>query len=300
MSAESQKAAPILFDLFYPSALPGQLQQALGAEPGELLMRQFPDGETYLRLLSKVQQREVLVLANLHQPDTKFLPLIYLLRALRKAGAAHISLLLPYLPYMRQDQAFAPGELVTAPLFAALLGPETDALITVDPHLHRIAQLSDIYACKTVTLHADQLLAGWVRQQIRKPLLIGPDGESEQWVAQVAQQIGCPFLVLHKTRHGDRDVQISTPDAEAFKSHTPVLIDDIISTGSTMIETARLLQAGGLQIPVCIGVHAVFSADAWQAMQAAGIQTLVTCDSIPHPSNGISLAQLLAEGVRSL
>ncbi|MDA1098584.1 MAG: phosphoribosyltransferase family protein [Proteobacteria bacterium] len=151
-----------------------------------------------------------------------------------------------------------------------------------------------------VALHAAPAIAAWIRNTIPDPVLVGPDSESEQWVAAVANDAGAPFMVLEKTRRGDRDVQVSVPDIERWRECTPVLVDDIISTARTMIETVGHLKAAAMAPPVCIGIHAVFADNAYDELKAAGAGQVVTCNTIPHPSNAIDMTGLITLGVRDL
>jgi ribose-phosphate pyrophosphokinase len=132
---------------------------------------------------------------------------------------------------MRQDIRFHAGEAVTSRTFAAILSRHLDWLVTVDPHLHRYHALSEIYRIPTQVVHAARLLASWIKRNVARPLIIGPDLESEQWVSQVAADADAPFLVCEKIRSGDRDVTISIPNAPAFLDRQPVLVDDIASSG---------------------------------------------------------------------
>jgi len=197
---------------------------------------------------------------------------------------------------MRQDKRFHEGEGISARYFARFLSQQFDWLLTVDPHLHRIHDLSEVYSVPAKALSAVLPIAQWLRGKAEKPLIIGPDGESEQWAAQVAQAAGCPYEVLSKERLGDRDVRVSLPHVAEFLDHTPVLVDDIISTGHTMMQAAAHLRDSGMRAPVCIGVHGIFAPGALTQMQAAGLQ-VVTTNSITDPSNQIDLAPLLLEGL---
>ena len=131
-------------------------------------------------------------------------------------------------------------------------------------------------------------------------VLIGQDVESTQWVAAVAAQAGVPHLILEKMRHGDRDVRVSVPDEETLRNRTPVLVDDIISTGQTMLATLGHLRRLGARPAVCIGVHAVFADGADAALLEAGAARVVTTNTIAHPSNAIDVADLLAGGIREV
>ncbi len=276
------------------------LATALHAEQAQLTVRQFPDGETYVRFESSVKGRDVVILADLSHPDDKLISLLWTASTARDLGAARIGLVAPYLPYMRQDARFQPGEGVTSQYFSALVSSHFDWLVTVDPHLHRVHSLDDLYAIPTLVARAAPVLARWISEHVRAPVLIGPDAESEQWVGAVAGVMGAPCLVLAKTRLGDREVRISIPDIDKWRGRTPVLIDDVISTGGTMIETTRALLQAGMEGPVCVAVHGIFVENAQQALLDAGCRRVVTCNTVPHPTNDMDIVALLAEGIREV
>lgn len=267
--------------------------EKLNALPGEFVMRNFPDGESYVRVSSDVQGKEVIVVCTLNQPDYKLLPLLFLCKLLKELKAESVCLISPYLAYMRQDTRFKPGEAVTSEYFAKLLSSFTDQLITVDPHLHRRHAMSEIYSIPCKVHHASELISKWIKENIKNALLIGPDSESEQWVSEVAKSSNAPFIILEKTRLGDRNVKVTVPQVEKFNNYTPVLVDDIISTARTMIETVAHLKKAGMKPPICIGVHAVFAGNSYQDLLNSGVAKVVTCNTIPHLSNGIDITNLL-------
>ncbi|MFD2247727.1 ribose-phosphate pyrophosphokinase [Pontibacter ruber] len=287
----------LLFALPGNEALATSLAGLLQADMGEVIVRQFPDSETYVRLKTDVKDRNLLLVCSLHQPDCKLLPLYFLAKTAKELGAATICLIAPYLAYMRQDIRFQPGEGITNRYFASLLSSFADSMITIDPHLHRVHSMSELYAIPVYVLHAAPALASWISKHVKKPLLIGPDEESSQWVSVVAALAEAPYVVLSKTRLGDKQVQVKVPDLAAYQEHTPVLLDDIISTARTMIETIGHLKGKLTQPAVCVGVHGIFAGDAYEALERAGAARIVTCNTIPHPSNHINLEVLIAEAV---
>ena len=287
---------PVIFGYGDSMPIASRLSATLTADPGAFEQRRFPDDETYMRLQSNVSGRAAVVCATLDRPDPKLLPLHFLASVCRDEGARSVGLVAPYLAYMRQDRQFHQGEAVASHYFADLVSHSFDWLVTVDPHLHRIKDLSDLYAIPTRVVQA---APAWVRTNIEKPLFVGPDEESEQWVAAVAQDASAPCIVLEKTRKGDRDVEVSVPEVDRWRDHTPVLVDDIISTGRTMIQTVSHLRAAGMKPPTCIGVHAVFAGDAYEALVGAGAQRVATCNTIPHTSNTIDVLPQIAESVRA-
>ena len=299
MQTISFKLSPKMNKIFFP--LPGneKLTHALAnmvhAAIGEAEIRHFPDGETYVRVLSEVKDKDVVLVCTLHHPDNKLLPLYFLAKTLRDLKVKSICLVAPYLSYMRQDIQFKPGEAVTSRYFASILSGLFDSLVTIDPHLHRFHDMRELYTIPATVLHAAPTLATWIKEHIQQPLLIGPDEESMQWVKEVATLANAPYVVLNKTRFGDREVQVSLPEIEAYQNNIPVLVDDIISTARTMIETVQHLKKLTMQAPVCIGVHAVFADGAFEALSEAGAAQVVTCNTIPHLSNQIEINNLLAE-----
>lgn len=289
----------VLFALPDNESLTSLLAEKLDAEIGEATIRHFPDGESYVRIHSDVADKKVVLVCTLHQPDEKLLPLYFLSNTAKSLGAKCTCLVAPYLAYMRQDKVFHPGEGITSKYFARLISCFADSLITVDPHLHRIGSLNEVYGIPTKVVHAADLISNWIKHHIRLPVLVGPDSESEQWVAEVAKNAGAPYLVLEKTRRGDRDVEVSIPQVDAYQKHTPVLVDDIISTARTMIETVGHLKNAGMRSPVCIGVHAVFADRAYEDLFASGAASIVTCNTIPHKSNAIDLSDLYLDFIQN-
>jgi ribose-phosphate pyrophosphokinase len=277
-----------------------EIAAKVGGDFAAPAIRRFPDEETYLRLDTPCEERDVVLVATLDRPDSKFLSLCFLSDLAHELRARRCLLVAPYLAYMRQDTRFRTGEAVTSRSFARLLSDSVDAVVTVDPHLHRYASLGELYTVPTRVVHAAPPVADWIRNEIADPLLVGPDSESEQWVADVAERAGAPFIVLEKTRRGDRDVEISVPEVERWRMRQAVLVDDIISTARTMTETAGHLIRAGLAAPVCVGVHAVFAGDACTTLRAAGVDRIVTTDTIHHETNTIGVGGALAAALEEL
>lgn len=282
--------SPIIFSLFDTQELAKTIQKQCGYELGEITQHQFPDEETVIKINSNIVGRNVIFMTSLNQPNTKLLPLLFATETVRSLGGSNIVLIAPYLAYMRQDKVFESGQGITSVYFAKLLSHYFDALVTIDPHLHRWHTLNAIYEIPTYVLHATNHIAQWINEHVKNPILIGPDAESFQWVEEIAEKASAPFLILEKNRKGDNSIEVSIPHIEKHRHAIPILIDDIISTGMTMIETIKHLHTLKMASPICIGVHAVFAKDAYQKLQAAGVKKIITCNTIPHVSNGIDLS----------
>ena len=278
------------------AAVARRLEGILGAAE----LRAFPDGESYVRIDGDVAGRDVVLVCALDRPNEKMTPLYLLAATARDLGARRIGLVAPYLAYMRQDTRFAPGEGVTSAYFANLVSSAVDWLVTVDPHLHRRSALQDIYRIPARALHAAPAIASWLRAHVPNSVVIGPDVESRQWVEAIAQLAGAPALVLEKLRRGPFDVEVKISSQDVPAGRTPVLLDDILSTGSTMRAATATLRRAGSPAPVCVAVHAVCADDVPARLLAEGAARVVTCNTIRHPSNAIDVGPLVADGVATM
>jgi len=270
-----------------------------GLTLGPMARHRFPDGELKLRLPAALPER-VVVLRTLDHPNEKLVELLLAARTARELGARHLTLVSPYLAYMRQDIAFTPGEAVSQRIVGQFLAGLFDAVITVDPHLHRVATLQEaVPVPQAVVLSGAPLLADLVAQQRPNALLVGPDEESAQWIAQAAARHGFDHAVCRKVRHGDRSVAIELP-AGNFSGRAVVLLDDVASSGHTLAQAARLLLAAGATSVDVAVTHALFAGDALQLLSEAGIGQVWSTDCITHVSNAVSMAPAIATALADL
>ena len=279
------------------------IAQAVAAAAGLTLAvnqrHRFPDGELRLRLPESLPPR-VVFWRGLHQPNEKLVEILLVARTAHQLGAVHLTLVAPYLAYMRQDIAFNPGEAVSQRVIGRFLAGLFDAVITVDPHLHRVATLEEAIPVKdAIVLSGAPLLADHIATQRPDVLLIGPDEESLQWVAQAAARHGWAHGVCRKLRHGDRQVDIELPDLP-FTGRAVVLMDDVASSGHTLAQAARLLKAAGAASVDVAVTHALFADGAVRLIREAGAGQIWSTDSIPHASNAVSIVPAVAEALQHL
>jgi ribose-phosphate pyrophosphokinase len=272
------------------------LAQALGWQALSIACHRFPDGECRLTLPPRLPE-QVLVLRGLHQPNDKLAQLLITAPAARELGARRLGLVSPYLAYMRQDMAFHPGEAVSQRHVGSALAAWFDLVLTVDPHLHRVASMDEVVpGSRGLAVSAAPLLGAHAAAHVPGALLLAPDEEAGQWVRAAARAHGLDHAVCRKCRHGDHDVDVALPDTPVA-GRAVVLLDDVASTGRTLVAAARgALAQGAATVDVAV-THGLFIGDALQQVQAAGVRHVWSSDCVPHASNAVSVVPVLAQAL---
>lgn len=271
--------------------------EAAGLLPLAIERHRFPDGELRLCLPAELPGR-VVVWRGLHQPNEKLVELLLVGQTARDLGARDLTLVAPYLGYMRQDMAFRPGEAVSQRVVGRFLAGLFDGVITVDPHLHRVATLQEaVPAARAVVLSGAPLLAEHIARERGDVVLVGPDEESLQWVASAARLHGWRHAVCRKTRHGDREVDVVLPDVR-FAGEAVVLIDDVASSGQTLVRAAELLRAAGARSVDVAVTHALLDGAALARIRKAGVGAFWSTDTVAHPTNAVGIAAVVARALR--
>lgn len=270
------------------------------AEAAKLTLRAvarhtFPDGEVLPRVPTPTARTAVLV-HGLHRPNPKLFEMLLVADALRRAGTERVLLVAPYLPYMRQDQIFRSGEPLSQNLLGKTLRLGFDAVLTVEPHLHRVRRLSEVVPGHAVS--AAPAIARWVEARLPDRWIVGPDAESERWVRPIAQLLARPWIIGEKERQSDLRVRLRFPRLPPGAK--VALIDDIASSGATLAAAARKLRRAGAERIEAIVVHAIFAPGALSRMRSSGISRVVSCDTVPHPTNHISCIAQIAEALNQV
>ncbi|MBE0469244.1 MAG: ribose-phosphate diphosphokinase [Methyloprofundus sp.] len=287
----------LVFSDYQPQA--ERLAARLAMPTAKVDIHHFPDDESLVRLPPFLPEH-VFICRSLNQPNNKLIELLFCARTARQLGAKRLTLIAPYLSYMRQDIANQPGEAVSQQIMGQMLAELFDDVITVDPHLHRITSLNQaIPINNAISLTAADEIARFLKQQRDYAVLLGPDSESEQWVLAIAKKIGFDFAVATKIRRGDKQVEMCLPDFD-FSNQPVVIIDDMASTGRTLSKATELLLAAGAQHIDAVITHPLFCGDAQAHILQAGVKNIWSTDSISHPTACIYLDKLLAEAVRAV
>ena len=281
--------------------LASKVAQDLGVAAGKLEIRRFPDGERYLRVLDDVKDENVVVIQSIHHtPDELLFEYLLLVDTLKDIGAKRVIAFIPYFAYARQDERFKPGEALSFVTVSKLMERVgTDEIYTIDMHRHRILKGSEVFKIPSHNLSAMPLLADYVRNTgaIKKPLVIGPDAEAEQWAKIAAEKLDTDYDVFEKKRFGDAHVEVRPRRASA-KGRDVLIVDDIISTGGTIVEAIKILMAqGAIKVAVAC-THPILASGALEKIEKAGAVSVVGTDTVPSPVSRVSVAPLIANELR--
>jgi len=261
-------------------------------------VHRFPDGE--LRVTVAPAATTTILYIPLDRPNDKLLALLFAAEALRRGGAGRLVLVAPYLCYMRQDTAFQEGEAISQKVIGPLLARTVDRVITVDAHLHRTHDIRDVFPdIVAEDLSAMPAIAEVLRGIDPATVVVGPDEESRPWVSDLATRLDVAHAVARKTRGGDRAVEINFADATEFKGQPALLVDDIVSSGGTLIACARALRAAGATTIDAVITHALFPPEMMRDFARAGLRSIRSTTSVPHPTNAIALDEILAAALRT-
>lgn len=277
-----------------------RLALRLGIPVHEIELHHFPDGE--LRITVGPAAQTTIIYTSLDQPNEKLLAILFAADTLRRDGARRLILVAPYLCYMRQDAAFRSGEAISQKIIGQFLAGVVDKIITVDAHLHRTKDIRNIFpGIEAENLSAMRAIAEALESTGFDPqtIIVGPDEESRPWVSNLAERLGADHAIGQKARYDDHSVRIEFSERYLFSGRPALLVDDIISSGGTIIACAKALIAVGANPIDVVVTHALFPAEMTDLFLRAGIRSIRSTYSVPHPTNAIILDGILGEALRS-
>ena len=264
----------------------------------ELKVKRFPDGEIYARYMKDVRGKDVVLVQSFYgYVNDCVMEAIFAAETAKDLGAKSVTLVAPYFAYLRQDSRFNAGECISIKVIGNLFSKYFNKIIIIDPHLHRQTKLSDLFSIKAEKLTSNPYIAAYIRKNIKNPLIVGPDWESYKWARKVAEKLNYPFVILDKKRLSGRKVRITINKKIDIKNKNVVFVDDIVSTGHTILEAAKKLRKLGAKKFYCIAVHGVFVEDAFKKLNNAKIR-VITTNTIPNKVSKIDVSGLVADSLR--
>ena len=278
------------------SGLARKLSAQVGFPHYALVTRKFPDGETYLRIPVEVAGRDVVLLICAgRRPNDALIEAAFSLATLRRLGAKSVVLAMPYFPYARQDSEFQRGEAVSLTIVSRMLEEfGMDSLVTVDMHLHRFKDVSEVFSIPTYNVSVMPDLADYVKEVCGNCVVVAPDEEAEQWARAFSEKLGSRYIVFEKKRLGDYQVEVRGAVQGAERA---VIVDDIISTGSTIASVAQVIAESGVREITVACAHALLVDGAEARLLGAGVREIVSSDTVVNPFMKVSAARALGEGI---
>jgi ribose-phosphate pyrophosphokinase len=308
-----------LFALQATSALGNSVAQAVGLPLAAHEERDFEDGEHKTRPLEPVANAEVYVVQSLHggpaeSAHDKLCRLLFFIGALKDAGAARVTAVVPYLCYARKDRRTKPSDPLTTRYVASLFeAVGTDAVVTLD--VHNDAAFENAFRCRTVTLTAAPLFVDYARALGQESLsVISPDPggvkRAELFREALEAALGRPVGKGFADKHRSAGVVTGDLFVGDVAGTTALIIDDLISTGGTLLRAARAARKAGAKRVITLVTHGLFMAGAAEVIADPAIDRLVVTDSVPpfrldpgvprSKIDTIPVAPLLAEAIRRI
>ncbi len=261
-------------------------------------LRVFSDGESKIRLAGPVGERCVIVQSTHPPTDSHLLQLMMMARKCADSGAK-VCTVIPYLAYARQDKAFLEGEVVSIALVSKLLEASgASSVVTVDIHsqgaLAHFARIKNISSIPRLAQHAAGI-------NLTKPVAVSPDTGGASRAEEFARTLNMYSIALKKTR--DRTTGEVTVDPNIgtdMSGRDAILIDDMISSGGSIVKAAEVLKKAGAGKIYAMCAHALLVGDAAAKIQAAGVEQIIATNSIPGKYARVDLSKALAEAAFSL
>ncbi len=283
-----------------------QIAQALGVKLGECEIESFPDGEIYVDIKEKLLGCDVYLVQSTSPPVAEnLLELLLLADASRRAGAAHVTGVIPYVGYARQDRRASAGEAVSGRVAADILSSALDRIISVD--LHK-PTFEGFFTCPVEHLSAVPLLAETVKESLpENPVLVAPDLGAAKLVNAYADILDLPVAYIYKVRETGEKVTVRNIVGDVA-GRSPILVDDMISTGGTMVKAMEALLSKACESNITlIATHGLFVGEGPEKILSHPVSRIVVTDSImqtgqqhPLPVQVSGLSLLLANAIKRL
>jgi ribose-phosphate pyrophosphokinase len=284
--------------------IPGPASQILGFKIGKFLktdvvpvdFKRFPDGEAYIRIDGDIKNKHVVVVQTTFPTNPHLIELFLLLDTAKDLGASKISAVVPYLAYARQDKRFRPGEAISVKTIIKLIERiGVDELYTIN--IHEEAVISDFHF-PIINLSAMKEIGTYLQKyDLKDPYVVSPDQGAVSLAKQVAETLNGEFSWCFKKRDritGEIETEVVKLDC---KGRDTVIVDDIISTGGTIVNAAKMLKAQGARRIFVGATHALLIQSARTRIMQAQVEEIIGTDTVANEVSKISVAPLIADAL---
>jgi ribose-phosphate pyrophosphokinase len=257
----------------------------------------FPDGESKITLIGKISKKKSIVLQSISPPvDTNLVQILSLITK-AKENSSEVVAVIPYMGYARQDREFLPGEIITMKVLGKLFkSAGASKIIIVD--IHSSIGLKH-FSIKTKNITAIPDLVGYFKKlSLENPLVVSPDQGGKERVKEFAKEFNSDYIALEKTR--DRKtgkVKIKTKNLEEVRNRDLILVDDIISTGGSIIKATQFLKKQKCKRIYVACTHALLINDAWGKIKKAGVTSIISTNTIPGKTSKVDISKTIAKAI---
>ena len=261
-------------------------------------IRTFPDGESKVTLSGKLSKKKSIVVQSIYPPvDTNLVQALSLISK-AKETSSEVTIVIPYMGYSRQDREFLPGEIVTMKVLGKLFkGVGASKIIVVDIHSmiglkHFTIKSENITAIPDLVEHFKKL-------RLKKPLVVSPDQGGKQRAREFAREFGVEYIALEKKRDKKTGkVQIKTKNANEVAGRDLILVDDMISTGGSIIKATQFLKKQKCMRVYVACTHALLINNAEKKIRKAGVTRIISTNTIPGKTSTVDVSSTIAKAIK--
>lgn len=260
-------------------------------------IRIFADGESKITLSGNISKNKTIIVQSIYPPvDSNLIQALSLVSKARE-NSSEIIAVIPYMGYARQDKEFLPGEIITMKVLGKLFrGAGASKILTVD--MHSVVGLEH-FSIKTKNISAITDLVRFFRKlSLKDPLVVSPDQGGKKRAKEFARNLGSEYIALEKKR--DRKtgkVQIKTKNASEVNGRDLILVDDMISTGESIIKATRFLKKQKCKRIFVACTHALLMNDAEKKIKKAGVTKIISTNTIPRKTSIVDISDTIAKAI---
>ena len=260
-------------------------------------IRVFPDGESKITLIGKISKKKSIVLQSIYPPvDTNLVQVLSLITK-AKENSSEVIAVIPYMGYARQDREFLPGEIVTMKVLGKLFkSAGASKIIVVD--IHSSIGLKH-FSIKTKNVTAIPDLVGFFKKlSLKNPLVVSPDQGGKERAKEFAKEFNSDYIALEKTRDKKTGkVKIKTKNLEEVENRDLILVDDIISTGGSIIKATQFLKKQKCKRIYVACTHALLMNNAEKKIKKAGVTSIISTNTIPGKTSKVDISKTIAKAI---
>ncbi|QLH05458.1 phosphoribosylpyrophosphate synthetase [Nitrosopumilus oxyclinae] len=260
-------------------------------------IRVFEDGESKITLNGKISKKKSIVVQSIYPPvDTNLLQALSLISKAKETSSEVIAVI-PYMGYARQDREFLPGEIVTMKVLGKLFkGAGASKIIAVD--IHSMIGFKH-FSIKTKNVSAiPELVQYFKKLSLKNPLVVSPDQGGKERAKEFAKELGSEYIALEKKR--DRKtgkVQIKTKNLDEVTNRDLILVDDMISTGGSIVKATQFLKKQKCKKVYVACTHALLMNDAEKRIREAGVTKIISANTIPGKTSIVDISNTIAKAI---